>query len=145
MLTRRFAFWIGLAYIVAGAAGFVPPLMGPVPADAPPVNVTAFYGTALGLFPANFLHHLVHLAVGAWGVSASRTAGGARAFARILAVFYGALAVMGLIPGLNTMFGLVPLYGHDVWLHAGTAILAAFFGWSHVAQTTAGPAKPVES
>ena len=64
--------------------------MGTVPADAPQVNVTAFYGTVLGLFAANFLHHLVHIAIGAWGVAASRTAGGARAFAKSLAVFYGA-------------------------------------------------------
>ena len=37
---------------------------------------------------------------------------------------------MGLIPVLNTTFGLVPLFGHDVWLHAGTAALAAYFGFS---------------
>jgi hypothetical protein len=27
------------------------------------------------------------------------------------------------------MFGLIPLYSHDVWLHAGTAAIAAYFGW----------------
>ena len=49
---------------------------------------------------------------------------------------YGLFTVMGLIPGLNTTFGLVPLYGHDVWLHALTAaaaaaaVIAAFgLGW----------------
>jgi hypothetical protein len=36
---------------------------------------------------------------------------------------------MGLIPGLSTLFGLVPLFGHDVWLHALTAIIAAWFGY----------------
>jgi hypothetical protein len=36
---------------------------------------------------------------------------------------------MGLIPNANTMFGLVPLYGHDVWLHAVLAIIAAYFGF----------------
>lgn len=43
--------------------------------------------------------------------------------------FYGALAVMGLIPGLDTLFGLVPIFGHDVWLHAVTAAAAVYFGW----------------
>ena len=52
-------------------------------------------------------------------------------FARGLTVVYGVLAVMGLIPVLNTTFGLIPIFGHDVWLHAGTAILAAYFGWMH--------------
>ena len=23
----------------------------------------------------------------------------------------------------------MPLHGHDVWLHAGTALIAAYFGW----------------
>jgi hypothetical protein len=37
--------------------------------------------------------------------------------------------VMGMVPGLNTVFGLLPLHSHDVWLHAGTAAIAAYFGW----------------
>jgi hypothetical protein len=36
---------------------------------------------------------------------------------------------MGFIPLLNTTFGLVPLYGHDLWLHAALAIVAAYFGF----------------
>ena len=130
MTVKTFALVVGILYLIGGVAGFIPALHGPVPADAPPVNITAFYGKVLGLFPANFLHHLVHLAIGAWGIAAARSIGGARSYAKILAIFYGVLAVMGLIPTLNTMFGLVPLYGHDVWLHAGTAAIAAYFGWA---------------
>jgi hypothetical protein len=44
-----------------------------------------------------------------------------------LMIFYGTLAVMGLIPVLNTSFGLIPILGHDVWLHALTALAAAYF------------------
>jgi hypothetical protein len=29
------------------------------------------------------------------------------------------------------MFGLVPLFGNDIWLHALLAIIAAYFGWMH--------------
>lgn len=103
--------------------------MTPPPETAPAVGVTAFYGYLLGLFPINFMHNLVHLAIGAWGIAAARAVGGARAFSKSLAVIYGVLAVMGFIPGLNTMFGLVPLHSHDIWLHAGTALIAAYFGW----------------
>jgi Domain of unknown function (DUF4383) len=53
----------------------------------------------------------------------------ARFYARVVAITYAALTVMGLIPGLKTLFGLVPLYGHDVWLHAVLAIIAAYFGF----------------
>jgi hypothetical protein len=33
---------------------------------------------------------------------------------------------------LHTLFGLTPLFSHDVWLHAGTAVIAAYFGWGPV-------------
>jgi hypothetical protein len=34
------------------------------------------------------------------------------------------------VPGLRTMFGIAPLFGHDVWLHALLAIGAAYFAFS---------------
>jgi hypothetical protein len=96
------------------------------------VTVSSFYRYLLGLFPVNLVHNLVHLAIGAWGVVAYRRGiPSSCLFARGLAVLYAVLAIMGFIPGFNTLFGLVPLYGHDVWLHAVTAIIAAYFGWFH--------------
>jgi hypothetical protein len=44
-------------------------------------------------------------------------------------MIFGVLGVLGLIPALNTVFGLMPLYGPDVWLHLATAAVAAFVGW----------------
>ena len=88
----------------------------------------------LGLFPVNVVHHLVHLLVGVLGIAAYRAFDSARLYARGLAIVYGVLAVMGLISAANlhTMFGLTPLFSHDVWLHAGTAVIAAYFGWGPV-------------
>ena len=129
MTVRNFSLIIGIAFLAAGILGFVPALLSPAPASAPALGITGFYGYLLGLFPVNFMHNLVHLAIGAWGIAASRSMTDARMFSRILAVFYGLLAVMGLVPMTNTLFGLAPIHGHDVWLHAATAILAAYFGW----------------
>jgi hypothetical protein len=126
---RGFALTVGVIYLAFGVLGFVPALITPPFADAPSVSVHAFHGDLLGLFPVNFMHNLVHLAVGAWGVAASRSSGGARAYSKTIAVFYGVLAVMGLLPTFDTLFGLVPLHGNDVWLHAMTASIAAYFGW----------------
>jgi hypothetical protein len=95
----------------------------------PPIAVDSFYGRALGLFPVNILHNIVHLAIGIWGIVGSRNINGARFFGKGLAILYGLLAILGLIPATNTLFGLVPLYGNDVWLHAGTALIAAYFGF----------------
>jgi hypothetical protein len=107
----------------------------PPPADAPPLRLDLLYGYLLGVFPVNVAHSAVHLAIGAWGLLAwradhqGRRIGSPKMYARILAVVYGVLALLGLVPALNTLFGLVPIHGHDVWLHAGTAVAAAYFGW----------------
>jgi hypothetical protein len=129
MSTSTFALIFGIAYLGAGVLGLIPAALQPPPPDAPPTHFTLMYGYLLGLFPVNVLHSAVHLAIGVWGLTAWRSTGSALVFARVLAIFYGALAVMGIIPGMNTLFGALPLHGHDVWLHAGTALVAAYFGW----------------
>ena len=88
------------------------------------------YGYLLGLFPVNVLHNLVHLVIGVLGMLAAGRAYNAVVYSRGLAVFYGLLAVMGLFPVLYTTFGLIPIFGNDVWLHGLTAAAAAYFGWS---------------
>ena len=127
MTTRNFAMVVGAVFVLAGVLGFVPVVVSPPATEAPDVSVTAGYGYLLGLFPINVLHNLVHLGIGLWGLGASRSALSSQSFARGLAVFYGALAVMGVIPVLNTTFGLIPIFGHDIWLHALTAAAAAYF------------------
>ena len=136
MKTSTFALVFGIAYLLAGLMGFVPALLRPPAPDAPPTTFTLLYGQLLGLFPVNILHSAVHLAIGVWGLMAWKGAAHSKVFARSLAMLYGVLTLAGLIPGLNTMFGFIPLYGHDVWLHAATAAVAAYFGWRSEPEAT---------
>ena len=129
MTSRSFAQLIGPVFMLIGVLGFIPGLRSAPPSGSPNLALEGGYGLLLGLFPINWIHNLVHLGIGAVGWNASRNTSSARHFARGLAIFYGALAVMGLIPVLNITFGLIPVYGHDIWLHAGTAALAAYFGF----------------
>jgi hypothetical protein len=129
MKTTTFALIFGIAYLAAGVLGLIPAALQPPPPGAPTTSLGVLYGYLLGLFPVNVLHTAVHLAIGLWGIAAWSGALGALTYARALAMLYGTLAVMGMVPGLNTVFGLIPLHGHDVWLHAGTAAIAAYFGW----------------
>ena len=129
MLTRRFALIIGIVYLAVGVIGFIPGLSNAAPQEAPSMHVNFDYNYLAGLFPINVLHNIVHLLIGVAGIAMSRQFLSARLFSRGLAVLYGLLAVMGTIPGLNTVFGLIPIFDGDVILHALTALLAAYFGW----------------
>ena len=127
MSTRTFALIFGIVFLAVGVAGFVPGLVQPLHPGHPPVNPEG--GLLLGLFPVNALHNAVHILFGIWGLAASRSLGGAVLYARGVAIIYAVLAVAGFIPTLNTLFGLVPLYQNDIWLHAALALVAAYFGW----------------
>lgn len=129
MKTSTFALLAGIAYLGAGLLGLVPAMLTPAPADAPPTSFGLLYGYLLGLFPVNIAHTGVHLLIGAWGIAAWRGLSSPELFARSIAVLYGLLAVMGMIPMLNTVFGWIPIHGNDIWLHAATAAVAAYFGW----------------
>jgi len=127
--TRRFALIFGIVFFAVGVAGFIPGITQPH--QHPDVMVTAGLGAVLGLFAVNVLHNLAHLLFGVWGFIASRSEGASRAYGKAVAIAYGLLTVMGLITAMNmhTAFGFVPLYGHDVWLHALLAGVAAYFGF----------------
>src|SRR3979490_842993 len=139
MRAETFALFSGIAYLAAGLLGLIPAALMSAPADAPPIHVTLFHGYLLGLFPVNVLHSAVHFAIGVWGIVAERGMTSPKVYARSLAIFYGALAVMGAIPGWDTLSGLLPIHGHDIWLHAGTAALAAYFGWRSAASVERRP------
>lgn len=134
MKTRYFALVYGIVFLAVGIAGFIPGLLMPSAADHV-LAVDAMDGRLLGLFPVNILHNIVHILFGLWGIAAYRSWSAARVYARVVAVVYAILAVMGLVPVLNTTFGLIPLYGHDVWLHALLAAIAAYFGFAKVDRT----------
>lgn len=137
MSVRTFALIYGIVFLAVGAAGFIPGLTEPH--THPDVTMEAGLGLLLGLFPVNILHNVAHLLFGVWGLWASRSVDGARTYGKGTAIIYGLFTVMGLIAAakLWTTFGLVPLYGNDVWLHALLAAGAAYFGFFHREGTTA--------
>ncbi|HEX7052520.1 MAG TPA: DUF4383 domain-containing protein [Burkholderiales bacterium] len=129
MKATTFALIAGALYLALGLLGLVPATLVPPPRDAPPTAFASLYGYLLGLFPVNVLHSALHIGVGFWGLCAWRRKCSAVAFARALAALFAALALLGTLPGANTLFGMMPIHGNDVWLHGATALAAFYFGW----------------
>ena len=129
MTTRHFALVFGIVFLLVGIAGFIPGLLAAPAEGDPALAIEAAHGRLMGLFPVNVVHDLIHIAFGIWGIVAYRTLAAARLYAKSVAVIYALLVVMGFIPVLNTTFGLAPIHGHDIWLHALLAIVAAYFGF----------------
>jgi len=129
MKTSTFALILGIAYLLLGLMGLVPLFLVPPPMDAPPTHFALLYGYLLGLFPVNLLASMFHIVIGAWGISAGSGRSNAIRFCRDAAALFGALAILGMFPGLNTLLGVMPIHGHDVWLNGLTAAVAAYFGW----------------
>ena len=134
MATRHFVLTIGILYLLVGALGFFPGLVVAPHADAPSMVVDFGYGYLLGLFPVNLLYNVFHLAIGVLALASYRSLSRSIALSQGLAILFGVLVVMGVIPMLSTTFGWIPLFGHNVWLHAATTAIAAYFGYARAAE-----------
>jgi uncharacterized protein DUF4383 len=126
---QKFALIFGTVYALIGVLGFVPGALQPPPAGVPPLSVGTAYGYLLGVFPVNATHDIIHIVVGVLGILAANRLGTARVYCRVMAVVFALLTVMGLVPGTDTTFGLAPMFGADVLLHALTTLATAYFGW----------------
>ena len=126
-MVQRVAQLFGVVFLLVGILGFI---AGGTSMD---VDNPAML---LGLFPVNLLHNVVHILFGIWGLVASRSETGALTFARIGGAIYIVLALLGLLS--PTGFGLVPLGGHDVWLHAvlGIALVGTALTYAKKATVT---------
>ena len=118
------ALLVGLAYAGAGVAGFV---------------MTGFAGFAdhdagqslLG-FGVTPLHNLVHLAVGLGGLASWRDLRRTFAFGATLAVFYGAVALYGVV-AVGEDWDPLAINWADNGLHAVSALAGVAIAFTAVA------------
>lgn len=105
-LARTVAVAFGAIYLLGGIVGFV--------LDSP----------LLGMFEVNLLLNIVHIVLGAILLYASMLYSTAIQATRGVGAVLVILGILGFISPDG--FGLVPLGGHDIWLHLATgAILLA--------------------
>lgn len=131
-MLRTFALIFGVVFLAVGVAGFIPGLVHePMTPHAELKMGADSAGNLLGLFPVNMLHNIAHILFGLWGLLASRSLGGSRSYFQVVAIGYGLLTILGLLPATQTLFGLMPLHGNDVWLHAVLTLGGIYFGFIH--------------
>jgi hypothetical protein len=120
---------LGVLFIVGAVAGFVPWFAPAAPFDAPVVTLDASYRMLFAVFPVNAAHDLVHLIFGIWGLAASYRFSASVLYLRSITWIYLILVIFGVIPILNTLFGIAPIYGWDVALHTLVVLVAAYGGY----------------
>jgi hypothetical protein len=139
MTSPAIARLLGYLFLIAGIAAFVPYVTVAPAFDAQVVSWNDHYVMLFGLFPVNLGHDIIHLFFAFWGLFAATRFRSALMYCRCVAVIYGVIALLGLIPITNTLFGIVPLYGHDIWLHALFALIAFWGGYGRPAYAQGPP------
>lgn len=123
---QRVAQIFGVVFILVALAGFY---TGGMNMEADPATAPMI----MGMFPINLVHNIVHLLFGIWGLAASRSWSGAKQYAQIAGVLYLVLAVLGFVAPDG--FGMVPLGGNDIWLHAVLGLVLAGVGFTAKPET----------
>lgn len=119
-MVQQVARLFGVVFLLVGVLGFVASGMS---MEADPAHAPRL----LGLFPVNAIHNVVHLLFGVWGLAASRAEGSAVLYAKAAGAIYVVLAIAGFV--IPTTFGLIPIGGHDIWLHAVLGVVLVAVGF----------------
>ena len=134
-LQKTCALTLGIIFLLLGIAGFIPAFTtipgetfnSGIPLDADGIYSKGF-SLLFGVFPTNLMHNLFHLLVGILGIAAATT-GKARLFNQAFGISYIAIAIMGTLPVAKTVFGIMPIFGNNIWWNGLTAAIATYYGF----------------
>ncbi len=108
----------GLGFIVVGILGFFP-------------RVTA-EGYLFGLFHINSANNFIFLLSGLGALVCVRIGENAcRKYFKFFGIFYGVIALMGLIVGDNYILGILANNFNDIWLHTFIAGIFLYLGYTY--------------
>lgn len=134
-LQNTCALTLGIIFLILGIAGLVPAFTtipgetfdSGIPLDADGIYSKGF-SLLFGVFPTNLMHNLFHILVGVLGIAAAKT-GKARLYNQAFGISYIAIVVMGTLPLAKTVFGIMPVFGNNIWFNGLTGAIATYFGF----------------
>lgn len=133
MNAKKFAYWGGLVMLAMGVFSLIPGLVGSTE-GLPALFVETSYGRFLNIFPMNIFNKVALILFGIAGLMVSQTSihsiTKSRFYSRIVFYLMGTLAIFGLFPQTNTMFGYWPLFGAEVFAHGALASIGAYCTFS---------------
>lgn len=117
---QKAAMSVGAVFLLVGVAGFIPGITSNY--DQMQFAGHESEALLLGIFQVSILHNIVHLAFGAWGLAAARSAGGSKTFLVGGGVIYAVLWIYGMVIDKDSAANFVPLNSADDWLHLVLAV-----------------------
>lgn len=126
-MIKAFSTLIGFCFTLLGVMGAIPVIHAPWPDSAPDLIIENAYGYLFGILPRNLLLNALHIIIGSVILYASRSDYTAYMSLRFAAIMFFLLALLGLFPFTETLFGFMPLFGPNVLLHGLTAIGSFIF------------------
>ena len=121
---QLFALVFGVVYLLVGVLGFF---------FAEEFTKGSTNDAVLGIFPVNHLHNIVHLAIGAAWVAASRKHDTAKAANTAIGAVYLLVAALGFLLGgedtiMHTLLNIQSKGDPDNFLHLVSGALSLYFG-----------------
>jgi hypothetical protein len=130
MNARTFALYGGIVFLAIGFLSFIPGLEGTYD-NLIRLDMNVSYARFLGLFPMNLYNKGALMTFGIVGIMVSREEKIIHCihFAKAVFIAMVPLAILGLIPATQTLFGQWPLYGAEAGAHAFFGLLGGYFGF----------------
>lgn len=112
---KNYALFSGIVMLILGVMSFVMP--GQVD-TLDFLKVNAAYGNFLTYIPMNVFNKMALIFFGTAGILCSSRDSFSLAWTKVVFVVMGVLAVLGAIPQTSTLFGYMPLWGGEIFVHA---------------------------
>lgn len=121
---QEYAYWAGFALFIFAILAIIMP--GSATA-LPALNLEISYGLFMNLFAMNIINKIFLLVLGFSGILSARYIYSSRNWSMTVFVTLGLLAIMGIIPATDTLFGWSPLFGNITWAYGFFSLLGAYF------------------